>query len=259
MNSVLSNGTVADVEEYIKDKDVNEVIFCSTMLTTLITSLVQNNPFPELVPDKVALLLKAGANVNKIPCPDKATLPPLSLTVSLPTGLEGTKFNTLSVFQQQLALKQGDCGIQGVLVKPCKDFTDEDKLKIVNAIEKSFLGGKNSLEFYIMEIVKLLVSNGADINKQDIIGYTALNYAANVSSDYSDAPLKYLIENGGNVNTISKFGGTPLHNAAAIGNQKAVNLLIQAGADVSVRNNQGLRYDEVNTVSKVKVVKNIRL
>lgn len=257
MNSVLSNGTVADVEEYIKDKDVNEVIFCSTMLTTLITSLVQNNPFPKLVPDKVALLLKAGANVNKIPCPNKATLPPLSLTVSLPTGLEGTKLNTLSVFQQQLVLKQGDCGIQGVLVKPCKDFTDEDKYKIVSAIEKSFSDKKDSLELNLMEIVKLLVRYGADINQKDVVGYTALNYAANVSSGFSTVPLKYLIENGGNVNTISNQGGTPLHNAAAAGNRQAINILIRAGADTSIRNNQGLRYDEINAASKANAMKQL--
>lgn len=255
INSVLSKGTLVEVEEFIKSKDVNEVIFCSTMLTTLITSLIQGNPFPELVSEKVSLLLKAGADVNKIPCPNKATLPPLSLTVSLPTGLEGVKLYTLSAFQQQLMLKQGDCGIQGVLVKPCKDFTDEDKYKIVSAIEKSFSDKKDSLELNLMEIVKLLVRYGADINQKDVVGYTALNYAANVSSGFSTVPLKYLIENGGNVNTISNQGGTPLHNAAAAGNRQAINILIRAGADTSIRNNQGLRYDEINAASKANAMR----
>jgi len=80
--------------------------------------------------------------------------------------------------------------------------------------------------------VKKAVGEGADVNKSDAGGRSALLEAAwNGSSDI----VKYLLEQGADPNTADKSGFTPIMRAAEGGYHLVVNALIQKGADVNCR------------------------
>ena len=96
-----------------------------------------------------------------------------------------------------------------------------------------------------MRTVKILLDNGAIIDKQDAFGQTALHLAAQNPKGESLEPLKYLIERGADVNIRDNKGNTPLHIAFASENDDAVDILIKAGANTQIRNNAGKLYNQV--------------
>ena len=87
-----------------------------------------------------------------------------------------------------------------------------------------------------VEQVKLLFSEGSDVNEKDDKGMTPLHYAAY----YGQREVaKVLIAKGANVNATDASGQTPLHLAAKFGSKYVPELLIAAGADVNARDNAG--------------------
>ena len=85
--------------------------------------------------------------------------------------------------------------------------------------------------------LKELLAVGADINvKDDRDGYSLLHFAA----FYDDTEaLKFLIDAGANVNAKENEGRTPLHLAAERGNIESVELLLKAGSDINAKNEHG--------------------
>lgn len=83
-------------------------------------------------------------------------------------------------------------------------------------------------------LVEKLVNNDADVNKP---GWTALHYAA---SGGHVQILEFLLEHSAYIDAESPNGTTPLMMAAMYGSPEAVKLLIQAGADLTVKNQLGL-------------------
>ena len=80
-----------------------------------------------------------------------------------------------------------------------------------------------------MEIIKLLVNSGANINYQLLPDRRAVLW-----SDISIDVYKFLIEAGADVNVVArKRIATPLMAAACYGCAKAVKVLIEFGADVN--------------------------
>ncbi len=85
------------------------------------------------------------------------------------------------------------------------------------------------------EIVKLLLSKGANINILDNFGWNALMYAVVESNTEI---IYILLSEGSEVNTIRSSqnkdkwpeGATPLSIAEEMGNNTIINLLIEAGA-----------------------------
>ncbi|MBD5411748.1 MAG: ankyrin repeat domain-containing protein [Treponema sp.] len=90
------------------------------------------------------------------------------------------------------------------------------------------------------EIVKLLIDNGADVNKRSCIGSTAL-YSALDSEEWGvikNQSLKIvalLINAGADVNVKDVQGSTPLSIAAARGYYDIVQLLLENGANANER------------------------
>lgn len=85
-----------------------------------------------------------------------------------------------------------------------------------------------------LSLVQKLVENQADVNKT---GWTALHYAA---SRGHVSVMDFLLANSAYIDAESPNGTTPLMMAAMYGSPEAVKLLIQAGADPTLKNQLGL-------------------
>jgi ankyrin repeat protein len=83
-------------------------------------------------------------------------------------------------------------------------------------------------------LVQKLVEHDADVNKP---GWTPLHYAASAGHVQI---VEYLLENSAYIDAESPNGTTPLMMAAMYGSPEAVKVLIQAGADLSSKNQLGL-------------------
>jgi ankyrin repeat protein len=104
-----------------------------------------------------------------------------------------------------------------------------------------------------LEIVKVLLENGADVNGRVKSGDAPLHYAV---ENLHPEVIKYLLEKGADVNAQDEFGITPLHQAIDVEAEYAKhlydngdpyssptilvsNLLIEAGADVNTKTKKG--------------------
>jgi len=86
-----------------------------------------------------------------------------------------------------------------------------------------------------IEHVKLLISEGADVNEKTTVD-TPLHYA--VRYGHEDV-AKLLIAKGAHLNERNAEGDTPLHYAAKYGHKNVAVLLITKGADVNAKNKNG--------------------
>lgn len=84
------------------------------------------------------------------------------------------------------------------------------------------------------ELVKLLIAKDADVNKT---GWTPLHYAA---SGAKKNIIEILLENSAYIDAESPNGSTPLMLAAMYGNADCVRLLLESGADPTLKNHLGL-------------------
>jgi uncharacterized protein len=85
-----------------------------------------------------------------------------------------------------------------------------------------------------LDLVRKLIARDADVNKP---GWTALHYAA--TGAHLDI-MALLLDDNAYIDAESPNGTTPLMMAAQYGNAQAVQLLLDAGADPSLKNQLGL-------------------
>jgi ankyrin repeat protein len=88
-----------------------------------------------------------------------------------------------------------------------------------------------------LDNVSILIQYGADINSMDRKGYTPLHVA---SQEGEVEVVKFLIDKRANINAVDHRGRTPLHLVAEDGFIDVVKLLMYAGADISVRDESGI-------------------
>ena len=86
----------------------------------------------------------------------------------------------------------------------------------------------------LLPVVVKLIQRGADVNKP---GWAPLHYAA--TRGHLEV-MNVLLENHAYIDAASPNGSTPLMMAAMYGTPSAVKLLLEAGADPSLKNIQGL-------------------
>ena len=97
-----------------------------------------------------------------------------------------------------------------------------------------------AIYFGHLTVAKMLIEHGADVNARAKNGTTPLLYA---TIDYHSGEVdraKLLLDYGARVDFEDfRSGWTPLHHAAACGSNKVAKLLIDKGADVNARDNEG--------------------
>lgn len=88
----------------------------------------------------------------------------------------------------------------------------------------------------LIELAKLLIDKGADVNIENEFGDTALIYI----SDMGNLELaKLLLDKGADINVKNNYGVTPLMNASINDNIEMAKFLLDNGADVNAKNNNG--------------------
>jgi ankyrin repeat protein len=87
-----------------------------------------------------------------------------------------------------------------------------------------------------VEQVRLLISNGADVNEKDNDGRTPLHSAARYAR--KDV-VAVLLAQGASINEADGSGQTPLHLAADFGAKLVPELLLAKGAQINARDNAG--------------------
>jgi len=87
-----------------------------------------------------------------------------------------------------------------------------------------------------IDIVKLLIANGANINIKASVSKTPLHYAVNIG--YMDI-AEFLIKEGAVVDVEDGDGMTPLHYAVEESNRDMIKFLIDKGADINSKNRNG--------------------
>ena len=86
----------------------------------------------------------------------------------------------------------------------------------------------------LLDVAKQLIDRGADVNKP---GWAPLHYAATKGHV---ALMELLLEHHAYIDAASPNGSTPLMMASLYGTPAAVKLLLEAGADPLLKNEQGL-------------------
>ena len=144
------------------------------------------------------------------------------------------------------SLKKEYLEIVKVLVENGADLDIQDnegKTALIWAVKKEYLEEGHFEEEYFLkiekeylEIVKLLVENGADLDIQDNEGKTALIWA--VKKEYFKI-VKLLVENRADLDIQDNEGKTALIWASIKENFKIVKLLVENGADLDIQDNEG--------------------
>lgn len=87
-----------------------------------------------------------------------------------------------------------------------------------------------------VEIAKLLISRGANVNATDYLNRTPLHYA---TKKKATKVAEVLISNGANIDAKTTKGWTPLFEASRWESFDIMDMLIQAGADVTMTDSNG--------------------
>ena len=261
-HEIVLNGTPDDVKKIINTENMNNEYNCQTPLTMAIRSILNVQSFGEKAPqyaiEKIKYLISLGANVNQETCADNARIP-LTVVLKIPLEMQGLELIAEQTLDETLSNENEYCDISGIISKPCKDVTESEKNQIKELIHQSFNETTKHFIPYLMEMMKILVSNGADVNKKDTLrNRSPLHHAVEISSLLTAEPLIYLIQNGANVNSQDINGDTPLFFAAGLNNYGAVKTLISAGADTNILNNAGLSYDQVIGYQNYKSLQQIK-
>ena len=91
-----------------------------------------------------------------------------------------------------------------------------------------------------LEVVSVLLRNGAEVNVKDEEDNTPLHLLAEKGSSLDKKipdTIKILLEHGADVNAQNYKGFTPLMHAVKRNRAENVELLLRAGADVTIKNN----------------------
>lgn len=245
VKQIILGGKPSDVKQLLEaGYDVNGNYACTSMLNKAIQSLIANEDdmsTPDDSIEKIKIIIEAGADVNLEVC----RMTPLAVATSLPAQIKEVAARYSKTIDSQMDSSPDMCNVNGIS-KPCKQTTSEEREQMKKEVFKIFAEEQKKLEPYFAKIVDILVESGADINKKSN-GVTPLHFASNIPQGGSTKLLEHLLKKGANPNIQDFQGSTPLFVANFANNKEVIDILIRAGADTTIRNNEGLLYHEFKT------------
>ena len=255
---IMLEGSPDDLHKLIKDGfDVNLTYNGTTPLFKAIDTIpyafgaVTSQISPDNALEKVKIILESGANPNQ-ESGSKLRILPLESAIHIPfkiNGYEKTFYDAL-VDVIKSGVDNNYCVVN--FAKSCDAVTQEDLDLLKYKINQAYKIASQSADDYVLKTVALLVENGADVNAKGSDGKPVI-FSALVGTRPVDLEiLKFLISKGADVNIRDAQGNTPLFYAS--GNQAAVDILLAAGADKSLYNYSGMRYDEYTKRTKSSFV-----
>ncbi|HTD89795.1 MAG TPA: ankyrin repeat domain-containing protein [Burkholderiales bacterium] len=145
-----------------------------------------------------------------------------------------------------VAARNGSVSVLRYLIEARADLNartpDRDTALMLAALFGQEDRERNSISYMRYDqAVRLLVDAGASLENADLNAYTPLAYAAYAGRDYT---VSYLLEKGAKVNASAQgrtsYINTPLMMASLQGHRNTALHLLRAGADASVRMQDGM-------------------
>ena len=155
---------------------------------------------------------------------------PQSLSALLRRGFDP---NTLDAKGQSglfLALRDPSPKVVEVLLKAPKIKVETRTPQDESPLMRAAMRGE-------LKLAAALIDKDADVNKT---GWTPLHYAASSTQGDQLGVARLLIENAAYIDAASPNGSTPLMMAAMYGNTSTLKLLLDEGADPTLKNQLGL-------------------
>lgn len=247
-HEIVLNGTPDDVKKLILNGyDVNTVYHCNTLLITAIKSAARGayaHTASFYALEKIKALIEAGADVNAYSCPENS-MRPLAWAITLPEQMEESGDYILKNIEDKIKTENEYCDFPGILSKPCRDISKQEKKQIEISIKNDFKTAIKLSKKNFINIVEILINNGADVNGRDAQNQSVLHHAV-INPQYASTDfIKYLVDKGANINAQDVYGHTPLFIASGLKNENAVNALIKLGADSNIQANDGSTYRDV--------------
>ena len=251
---IMLEGSPDDLHKLIKDGfDVNLTYNGTTPLFKAIGNIpyafgaLTSQISPDNALEKVKIILEAGANPNQ-ESGSKLRILPLESAIHIPFKIHDYEKAFYNVLVDMIKSGADNNYCIANFAKPCDAVTQEDLDLLKYKINQVYKIASQSADDYVLKTVTLLVENGADVNAKDSDGKPVI-FSALVGTRPVDLEiLKFLISKGADVNIRDAQGNTPLFYA--FGNQAAVDILLAAGADKSLYNYSGMRYDEYTKRTK---------
>lgn len=251
---IMLEGTPDDLRKLINGGfDVNRTYNGTTPLFKAIGSIpyafgaVTSQISPDNALEKVKVMLEAGANPNQ-ESGSKLRILPLESAIHISFKINGYEkaFYDALVDVIKSGMDNNYCVVN--FAKSCDAVTQEDLALLKYKINQAYKIASRSAADYVLKTVALLVENGADVNAKNSDGKPVIFFALVGTHSIDLEVLKFLISKGADVNIRDAQGNTPLFYA--FGNQEAVDILLAAGADKSLYNYSGMRYDEYTKRTK---------
>lgn len=128
-----------------------------------------------------------------------------------------------------------EAALEGDVRKASKTLKEGAMMEYKNAYGGTAI--MNAAKMGNIEIIKLLLEKGADIDARDYEGKTALWKAIEAKKMET---ARFLIQNGADIEAKQTMWGlTPLMHEAFYGEDATVKLLLDLGANINARDNEG--------------------